>query len=257
MTDTTTRRRQRCATCGEPIDAHRRTQQPPYYMHAADADAGKVGDCADARGDAPIEPVPWAPGTVTLWMGLRDGRYPQYAAEIDQRQRWNGFACPRFTREVAEQVAIDSCNGGDYKAWRWDGDVLVLVPDEEISGYTEEDRWAPDDTGKYHVGSWQWCWDEPPTVTARVVVPGTMYADILGGEVVRWSWTPSAGYAGYFGPAATLSYAWRGDNQRDELDGEEHAEIEVGLDLDNTDGPFWHAVQQSIIDGKFAPDWSE
>lgn len=94
-----------------------------------------------------------------------------FDAEIDTTTRWNGWACPRFTREVAQKVAeqsvepipLESGEGSlpsDYSSWRWDGDVLELVRNVEVHGDSDPQRWEPDDHRRYHVGSWSWTWSE-------------------------------------------------------------------------------------------------
>jgi hypothetical protein len=37
-----------------------------------------------------------------------------FPAQIDQTTRWNGWACPRFTKDVAEQIAVASCAQHSY-----------------------------------------------------------------------------------------------------------------------------------------------
>ena len=90
----------------------------------------------------------WLPDHVTI-----DGD-PTFPAEIDTTTRWNGWACPRFTREVAERVMVMVT--ADGSTWRWDGDVLVLT----MLDADEPERWEPDADGRYHVGSWSWVWTE-------------------------------------------------------------------------------------------------
>jgi hypothetical protein len=85
-----------------------------------------------------------------------------FLGEVDVIQRWNGWACPRFTRAVAEDIAkavMEPADLSSYRAWRWDGDDLVLTANEAIVDAGEE-RWSPDGDGWYHLGSWAWCWME-------------------------------------------------------------------------------------------------
>lgn len=89
--------------------------------------------------------APWTPGYVDV-----DDRLGPFACELNG-QRWNGWACPRFTRETALQVAA-----AVERSTRWDGDVLLTTYDE--SDEDEWERWEPDAEGFYHVGSWAWCW---------------------------------------------------------------------------------------------------
>jgi hypothetical protein len=76
-----------------------------------------------------------------------------FVAEVLRDRRWNGWACPRFTREQAQQIAEAS---PDHGAWSWEGDVLVCV---DSSGVAEPERWEPDADGKYAVGAFAWIWD--------------------------------------------------------------------------------------------------
>lgn len=93
-----------------------------------------------------------------------------FDAEIDAETRWNGFACPRFTRGVAEEVAKQSTRPikyeghpdlpAEYQGWRWDGDVLVMQRNPEVCDDSDEESWGPDKDRMYHVGSWAWTWYE-------------------------------------------------------------------------------------------------
>lgn len=105
----------------------------------------------------------WRAATVTT-TGER-----AYPGEVDTQGRWNGWARPRFTREVAEQVVVESVveYADWYSGWHWRGDVLVLLPGPEaadpanpaeVEDCTEE--WGPDADGRYHVGAWAWTWHE-------------------------------------------------------------------------------------------------
>ena len=111
----------------------------------------------------PLPPLPadrWRPAVV----GITDV-IPDVPCEIDTAWRWNGFACPRFTREVAEVVAEASATKGDYIAWRWEGEAMVLVrpadPYEPEAG-DEEETYAPDADGRYHLGANCWTWEYDP-----------------------------------------------------------------------------------------------
>jgi hypothetical protein len=85
-----------------------------------------------------------------------------FVGVVDTGQRWNGWACPRFRRAVAEDIArsvVEPADLSSDRAWRWDGDELVLTRKENIEDAGEE-RWSPDEDGWYHLGSWAWCWTE-------------------------------------------------------------------------------------------------
>lgn len=89
------------------------------------------------------------------WMlDLELGPYPGLLAG-----RWNGWAVPLFTREVAERVVADQeklrAGDPDVPRLEWDGDVIVLTdpqyPDEPT-------RVEPTADGEYDMGL-GWCWD--------------------------------------------------------------------------------------------------
>ena len=76
---------------------------------------------------------------------------------------WNRWACPRFTRQVAEQIvaAITAQNTqpghDDDVRLEWDGEVIVedspAYADQE--GYQPE-RIEPDKDGMYSIGACSW-----------------------------------------------------------------------------------------------------
>ena len=80
-------------------------------------------------------------------------------------QYWNGWECPRFTKETAEHIAKRMVATPDVSitSWRWDGDTLITVEEEpHHDGDIDEDHWRPDPEGRYHLGSWSWTWQETP-----------------------------------------------------------------------------------------------
>ena len=82
----------------------------------------------------------------------------------------------------------------------------------------------------------------PPEPTV-VEIPGEFLATYEDGRITGWVFMPSGSYAGYFGPPAILV---RGDDE---------------LDIVETDGPFWRAVQEALGDvdplGRIGVDWQE
>lgn len=89
-------------------------------------------------------------------------RWPAY----DSGQRWNGFVCPLFRREVVEEIVnyINQANSKippiDRETLSWDGDVLVKTNHlyrAEQSNY-QPDRYAPDEDGRYSLGAFDWAW---------------------------------------------------------------------------------------------------
>jgi hypothetical protein len=76
----------------------------------------------------------------------------------------------------------------------------------------------------------------PASQETIVEVPGTLTAHYQDGRITQWVWSPSASYAGYFGPAAQV------------VEGDE------SLDVTSTFGPFWTAVRANPL-GEV--DWQE
>lgn len=76
---------------------------------------------------------------------------------------------------------------------------------------------------------------------SRVEIPGQLTAVYRGGVITEWTFIPSAGYAGYFGPAAI--------NTADDDE----------LEIEAVDGPFWKAIQTHLahLDSKFTVRWEE
>lgn len=66
--------------------------------------------------------------------------------------------------------------------------------------------------------------------TVSVVIPGIVTAHYFEGVITGINFTPHASGAGYFGPAAIPD------------------DDDVDLDVENTDGPFWRAVQHALSD---------
>lgn len=87
------------------------------------------------------------------------------AAHIDPDVRWNGFACPMFTRDVAEEIVAWANAGADEgeSALEWEGDALIDVwRDGANEDRAEVARTTlSDGTVLYGVGSFSWAWSEP------------------------------------------------------------------------------------------------
>lgn len=93
-----------------------------------------------------------------VWL---DEVHGPFVAEVLEDYRWNGWACPRFSREQAQAIAAAA---SDYGDWSWDGEVLRCVLSElqvgtDDNGERFREAWAPDAQGKYAVGSMSWTWD--------------------------------------------------------------------------------------------------
>jgi hypothetical protein len=89
-----------------------------------------------------------------------------FPAWVSPYWRWNGWAVPTFSREVAARV-VDWTNRlhADYPngaaSASWDGEDILLVE----AGWEEDGptRISPDEHGRYHIGDgWTWsdqrCW---------------------------------------------------------------------------------------------------
>jgi hypothetical protein len=101
----------------------------------------------------------WIPARVAI-----DTVLGPYDAQIAAGEHWNGWAVPRFAREVVERIGDDT----HALAERLDSDTVVLVrlrgqraelvadpgaPEEEIE--TVE----PDTDGQYAIGARAWTWE--------------------------------------------------------------------------------------------------
>lgn len=99
-----------------------------------------------------------------------DWNEKSYPALVDE-VRWNGWAVPWFDKATAELVVADQAAmreqyGEDVGTLEWDGDVIVLT---EYAG--ESERIAPDPTGRYCIGGWNWCWFETDPNAAVLTEP--------------------------------------------------------------------------------------
>jgi len=69
----------------------------------------------------------------------------------DPADRWNGWATPRFIREVAGLI-VDWVNQGDPQTAWWEDEVLCCCGGD--GEYVE--RVAPDEYGLYRFDGWIW-----------------------------------------------------------------------------------------------------
>lgn len=81
-------------------------------------------------------------------------------------RHWNGWECPMFTREVAEDVCEEFCDG-EYFGWRYDeAKDTFYIKDLSEDEYEEEKYEGFDiqtENGTIHVydiGSYAWIWSE-------------------------------------------------------------------------------------------------
>jgi hypothetical protein len=75
---------------------------------------------------------------------------------------------------------------------------------------------------------------------ATISIPGqftvTYEGTVEEGRITKMAFTPDAGAAGYFGPSAEV---WDAKTRDDGLD---------RLDVEDTDGPFWRAMQAALAE---------
>jgi hypothetical protein len=104
----------------------------------------------------------WIPAHVAIDTVL--GPYP---AQVAAGEHWNGWAVPRFTREVVERIAADT----HALAERLDPDTVVLVRlrgrraelvTDPGTGEEAIKTVTPDADGRYAIGARAWTWDVVP-----------------------------------------------------------------------------------------------
>jgi hypothetical protein len=105
-------------------------------------------------------------------VGIDDEQFPAY----DNGLRWNGWVCPTFRREVAEQVTAYFNQINAAGPWPEDQDYFVWVGDRIVhihGAYIDEPDYTPvliepDADGRYAIGAMAWTWrrtdgqDHPP-----------------------------------------------------------------------------------------------
>lgn len=82
-------------------------------------------------------------------------------------ERWNGFACPYFTFEQAQEVVRAYCEQGS-RAW-YDSDEDSFVFEYAVEHADELDVFLAEEVADcrlYLVGAFQWTWHEKPANTA-------------------------------------------------------------------------------------------
>lgn len=93
-----------------------------------------------------------------------EGQPELFPGAHDPSRRWNGWARPRFSRDVAEHIAtwVNADEGDRTAEFSWEGPVLVHVnfaEADEDPDY-EPRRYEPDAEGRYDVGAGSWIWDD-------------------------------------------------------------------------------------------------
>lgn len=182
---------------GYQTSGYRRTHSDEQIRQLADEKAGELeqlaaelppGTVLERRGDDVVVRI-WSPtagkprdepmpepdeprcdnGFVSICVH-GDDRDEVFPAWVSPYGRWNGFAVPTFSRDVAARV-VDWTNrlhaeDPDGAAWAcWYGeDILLLETEWEEYGPT---RIAPDEHGRYHIGD-GWTWDDERCWTCHV-----------------------------------------------------------------------------------------
>lgn len=79
-----------------------------------------------------------------------------FEGEHDPSVRWNGFACPIFSRDVAVDVALYTAEGQGKAVFDDDtGEIRIDYWDEDCS---IDDEFVLLDDGRYAVGGFSWAW---------------------------------------------------------------------------------------------------
>jgi len=111
------------------------------------------------------------PSRVTM-----DAMEASYPCFLDRAEKWNGWACPFFTKEQAEKLL--AVFAADEPGFTW-----AYYPGREAFGIETADYPGEEDVchvtkhptlgDLYPVGSWNWCWVEvsPPTIE-RLLLKG-------------------------------------------------------------------------------------
>ena len=98
-------------------------------------------------------------------------------------ETWNGFAVPRFSSAVADEIVRDQAALVDE--FPGDTDRLTWVGDNIAQDSPEGERVAfymPDDDGMYSIGAWNWTW----TIADPLVVGGVTINDRTMDETGRF-----------------------------------------------------------------------
>lgn len=93
-----------------------------------------------------------------------EGQPELFPGVHDPLRRWNGWARPRFSRDVAEHIAtwVNADDGDRTATLHWEGEALVhayLSQAIEDPDY-EPQRYEPDTEGRYSVGAGSWIWED-------------------------------------------------------------------------------------------------
>jgi hypothetical protein len=95
-------------------------------------------------------------------VGIDDEQFPAY----DNGVRWNGWVCPTFRREIAEEVTAYFNTINAASPWPEEQDYFVWVGHLIVhvhGAYLRDPDYTPiivdpDTTGRYAVGAMAWTW---------------------------------------------------------------------------------------------------
>jgi hypothetical protein len=75
---------------------------------------------------------------------------------------WNGWECPWFTKEVAEQIMQDLNRDGVETEYNERTDEYIVKPIDDVEDVFEGEYVDTEDGCKilYPIGAWCWIWDE-------------------------------------------------------------------------------------------------
>lgn len=119
---------------------------------------------------------------------------PGFPAWWDDRDRWNGWLNPAFTREAADAVVmwINKCyaeNPEGSDRLEWVGDTIL----HHSPMYETEPGYAPvtirpTEDGRWYIGGWYWTWCKVGELPARIdrivtTAESEILADIAAGRV--------------------------------------------------------------------------
>jgi len=69
---------------------------------------------------------------------------------------WNGFGCPRFTKQTTKKILDDLNKRYGGVQYHFDNDTLVY----KFKYDEEEERLQPNEDNTYSLGAWSWTWSE-------------------------------------------------------------------------------------------------
>lgn len=77
--------------------------------------------------------------------------FPYYFKGWTYGSYWNGWSCPRFTKEMALEILKLT-----HTQYYFINDVLIYT----LEGEEESERLEQNEDGTYSLGAWSWTWSE-------------------------------------------------------------------------------------------------